>query len=301
LISRFEKAFLCRLLFLSLYNGIPVRLLHGIVKNSDGLLFSCDLDTNADVKTLTGNGHCQKDLFPSTHWSVVVAAGKSQDEPENAQAALAELCQTYWGPLYSFVRSRGYTVHDAQDLTQSFFGYLIEHKIYARADRQKGRFRSFLLASLKNFLADVSDRERTLKHGGGQDFLPLHEEQIKEAESLFQNHRSASNEDQIFDRSWAEALVAAGLERLSADYRGETKEKLFDELRIFLAGSAGPPPAYAELAVRLGATESTLRSHVTRLRARYREALRAEVRRTVGTEAEVDGELHELLRVLTRV
>jgi RNA polymerase sigma-70 factor (ECF subfamily) len=239
-------------------------------------------------------------LFPSTHWSAVLAAGRSHAEPQLAQAALAELCQTYWAPLYSFVRSRGYTVHDAQDFTQSFFAYVIEHKIYARVDRQKGRFRSFLLASLKNFLADASDRERTLKRGGGQSFLPLHEEQVKEAESLFQNHRTASTEELIFDRSWAEALVAAGLERLSADYRSEAREKLFNELRIFLAGSAGPPPAYAELAVRLGMTESTLRSHVTRLRARYREVLRAEVRRTVDTEAEVDEELHELLRVLTR-
>jgi RNA polymerase sigma factor (sigma-70 family) len=251
------------------------------------------------VKTLAGNGCRQSDLFPSTRWSVVVAAGESQAEPEVAHAALAELCQTYWAPLYSFVRSRGYTVHDAQDLTQSFFAHLIEHKIYARVDRQKGRFRSFLLASLKNFLADASDRERTLKRGGGQSFLPLHEEQVKEAESVFQNHRTASSEELIFDRSWAEALVAAGLERLSADYKGEAKEKLFNELRIFLAGCAGPPPAYSDLVDRLGMTESTLRSHVTRLRARYREVLRAEVRRTVDTEAEVDEELHELLRVLT--
>src|SRR6266480_3036531 len=267
---------------------------------SRGLLFSVVLIETAEVKTLAGNGCRQSDLFPSTHWSVVLAAGRSQAEPEIAQAALAELCQTYWAPLYSFVRSRGYSVHDSQDLTQSFFAYLIEHKIYARVDRQKGRFRSFLLASLKNFLADASDRERTLKRGGGQYFLPLHEEQIKEAESLFQSHRTASTEELIFDRSWAEALVAAGLERLSADYRSEAKEKLFSELKIFVAGCAGPPPAYAELAVRLGMTESTLRSHVTRLRARYREALRAEVRRTVDTEAQVDEELHELLRVLTR-
>jgi RNA polymerase sigma factor (sigma-70 family) len=252
------------------------------------------------VKTLTGNGHAQSDLFPSTHWSVIVAAGRSQAEPEVARAALAELCQTYWAPLYSFVRSRGYTVHDAQDLTQSFFAYLIERKIYARVDRRKGRFRSFLLASLKNFLADASDRDRTLKRGGGRDFLPLHEEQIKDAESLFQNHRGTSTEDQIFDRGWAEALVTAGLERLSADYKRESKEKLFNELRIFVAGCAGPLPAYAELAARLGLTESTLRSHVARLRARYREALRAEVRRTVDTEAEVNEELHELLHVLTR-
>ena len=253
-----------------------------------------------DVKTLAGNGRRQSDLFPSTHWSVVLAAGRSQAEPQLAQAALAELCQTYWAPLYSFVRSRAYTVHDAQDLTQSFFAYLIEHKIYQRVDPHKGRFRSFLLASLKNFLADASDREHTLKRGGGQSFLPLHEEQIKEAESLFQNHRTASTEELIFDRSWAEALVSAALERLSADYKGEAKEKLFNELRIFLAGCAGAPPAYAELAVRLGVTESTLRSHVTRLRARYREVLRAEVRRTVDSEAEVDEELHELLHVLTR-
>jgi RNA polymerase sigma factor (sigma-70 family) len=246
-----------------------------------------------DVKTLVGNGHARSDLFPSTHWSVVLAAGETQAEPEIAQAALAELCQTYWAPLYGFVRSRGYIMHDAQDLTQSFFAY-------ARVDRQKGRFRSFLLASLKNFLADAFDRDRTLKRGGGQDFLPLHEEQVEEAESLFQTHGAMSSEDQIFDRSWAEALVTAGLERLSADYRSEAKAKLFNELRIFLTSGAEPLPAYAELAVRLGMTESTLRSHVTRLRARYREALRAEVRRTVDTEAEVGEELHELLRVLTR-
>src|SRR5204863_1881294 len=156
--------------------------------------FSAILIQTGDVKTLAGNGHARSDLFPSTHWSAVLAAGESQAESEVAQAALAELCQTYWAPLYSFVRGRGYTVHDAQDLTQSFFAYLIEHKIYARVDRQKGRFRSFLLVSLKNFLADAFDRDRTLKRGGGQSFLPLHEEQAKEAESLFQTHSSASSE-----------------------------------------------------------------------------------------------------------
>jgi hypothetical protein len=137
------------------------------------------------VKALAGNGCRQKDFFPLTHWSAIIAAGRSQAEPEIAQAALAELCQTYWSPLYSFVRSRGYSVHDAQDLTQSFFAFLIEHKIYKRVDPQKGRFRAFLLAYMKNFLAEASDRERTLKRGGGQNLLPLHEEQIKEAESLF--------------------------------------------------------------------------------------------------------------------
>src|SRR6476659_228803 len=231
----------------------------------------------ASVNTGGGDGHSRSDLFPSTHWSVVLAAGRTRAEPDIAGAALAELCQIYWAPLYGFVRSRGYTVHDAQDLTQSFFAYLLEHKLYARADRQKGRFRSFLLASVKNFLADAADRERTLKRGGAQNFLPLHEAQVDEAESLFQTHSRTSNEDRLFDRSWAEALVAAGLERLLSDYKNQGKERLFNELRIFVPGGADPLPTYAQLAARMEITESTLRSHVTRLRARYREIGRAHV------------------------
>jgi RNA polymerase sigma factor (sigma-70 family) len=254
-----------------------------------------------NLNTRAANGQGRSDVFPSTHWSVVFAAGRSEVEPQMAEAALAELCRGYWAPLYGFVRSRGHTVHDAQDLTQSFFAYVLEHKVYARANRQKGRFRSFLLASLKNFLADAADRERTLKRGGAQIFLPLHEEQAQEAESLFQTHSGISNEDRLFDRSWAEALVAAALERLSADYKREGKEQLFKELRIFIAGGAEPPPTYGELTDRLGITESTLRSHVTRLRARYREALRTEVRRTVDSEKQVDQELRELLHVLTEM
>ena len=251
-----------------------------------------------NVNTLLRYGHGQSDFFPSTHWTIVLAAGRNQAEPEIAEAALAELCQTYWGPLYSFVRNRGYTIHDAQDLTQSFFAYLLERKVYARVEREKGKFRSFLLACLKNFLGHAADRQRTLKRCSGQEFLPLHEDRIEEAESLFQSYGATSSGDQIFDRSWAEALIAAGLERLSAEYKSESKEKLFNELRIFVAGSANPLPTYAELADRVGITDSTLRSHVTRLRARYREALRAEVRRTVDTETQVDEELHELLHLL---
>ena len=142
-------------------------MLHEILLFSLACFSSAVLVQSFKVNTLVGNGDTRSDLFPSTRWSVVLAAGKSDAEPEISQAALAELCQTYWAPLYSFVRSRGYTVHDAQDLTQSFFAYLLEHKIYARVDRQKGKFRSFLLASVKNFLTHESDRARTLKRGGG--------------------------------------------------------------------------------------------------------------------------------------
>ena len=276
-------------------------MLHEISISVVSGLSSETLKEAANLNIRVASGQSRSDVFPSTHWSVVLAAGKSQAEPQTAEAALAELCQVYWAPLYGFVRSRGHTVHDAQDLTQSFFAYLLEHKIYARVNRQKGRFRSFLLASLKNFLADAADKERTLKRGGAQIFLPLHEDQAQEAESLFQTHSGMSNGDRLFDRSWAEALVSAALERVSEDYKREAKEHLFNELRMFVAGGAEPPPTYAELTDRLGITESTLRSHVTRLRVRYREALRNEVRRTVDSEKQVDQELRELLHVLTEM
>jgi RNA polymerase sigma-70 factor (ECF subfamily) len=242
----------------------------------------------------------QDDPFASTHWSVIVAAGKSESEPERARAALTELCQTYWTPLYTFVRTRGYSVHDAQDLIQGFFAHLIEHEIYARTERAKGRFRSFLLAALKNFLADAYTHAHRLKRGGGEEFLPLDEERAEAAESLFQT-RSANFElgaDRLFERSWAEALVRAGLARLSAEYANEGKRSLFQQLKIFLTGTAAPLPTYDQLAAELGMPAPTLRSHVTRLRTRYRELLRAEVRQTVETDAEVDAELHELFRVL---
>lgn len=254
------------------------------------------------MQPLPGTIRGQSEPFAPTQWSVVLAAGESQSEPEAARTALAQLCQTYWPPLYTFVRSRGYAIHDAQDLTQSFFAYLIEHKLYARVDRQKGKFRSFLLASLKNLLADAHDRARTLKRGGGQHFLPLSEVQVAEAESLFQTHygdEESPNEDRVFERTWAETLVTGALVRLATEYQAEGKGKLFAELKIFLTGGVDPIPTYADLSTRLGVPASSLRSDVTRLRARYREALRAEVRRTVERESEVESELRELLRVLT--
>jgi len=255
------------------------------------------------VQTLPGTVSGHPEPFTPTHWSVVLAAGKSQTDSETSRAALANLCETYWPPLYAFLRARGHSNHDAQDLTQGFFAFLIERKIYARADRKNGKFRSFLLASLKNFLSDARDRDQALKRGGGYQFVSLDESQTEGAESLLQAHSSSEHgaigEDRIFERSWAETLVATTLDRVAATYQAEGKENVFQELRTFLTIGAAPLPTYAELGVRLEIAESTLRSHVTRLRSRYREVLRAEVRKTVNTEAEVDGELRELLRVLT--
>lgn len=252
--------------------------------------------------TDTANGH--RDVFSVTQWSVILSAGETQADAETARGALAHLCQTYWPPLYSYARGRGYSMHDAQDLTQGFFLYFIAHQVYKRAERQKGKFRCFLLASFKNFLSDARDRDKALKRGGGRDFIPLDEGRANTAESLFQTHcgrdSDVSTEDRLFERSWAETLATTTLERLGASYRSEAKERLFEELKGFLTVGAAPLPTYTALASRLGITESTLRSHVTRLRAQYREVLRAEVRRTVEKDADVDGELRELLRVLTR-
>ncbi len=242
------------------------------------------------------------DPFAPTHWSVIAAASRNEIEPEQARAALGQLCEVYWAPLYAFVRSRGHSVHDAQDLTQSFFAHLIEREIYGRADRAKGRFRSFLLAALKNFLADAYAYAHALKRGGAEDFLPLDESRAEAAESLFQTHSKTGEpigEDRLFEKSWADALVATSLARLLAEYQSEDKQTLFERLKIFLTGSPDPLPSYDQLSIEMEMPASSIRTYVTRLRQRYRETLRAEVRQTVETEAEVDEELHELFRVLS--
>ena len=248
-----------------------------------------------------GIANANGDAFAATHWSVVAAARKSETEPELARRALAELCEVYWTPLYSFVRTRGYSVHDAQDLTQSFFEHLIENEIYGKADRNLGRFRTFLIAALKNFLADRYSYTRAAKRGGAEEFLPLDDERAEAAESLFQTHFAAAEPDaaeRVFDRSWAETLVAGSLQRVAEEYKEQGKQGLFLQLKVFLTGSDEPLPSYDELAESTGLPASTLRSHVTRLRARYRELLRSAVRQTVASSSEVDVELRELFRVL---
>ncbi len=233
---------------------------------------------------------------------MVLLAGRAVGAQESAQHALAQLCRTYWVPLYGFIRSRGYSVHDAQDLTQGFFGHLIEHQICARTDQTRGRFRSFLLASVKHFLNDAYGRERALKRGGGYEFLPLHDEQAEAAEASFCRSTTPGSdtaEDRLFERQWAQTLIDTTLGRLTAGYEAEGKGALFRSLEVFVRGSADPLPSYEQLSAQLAMPAATVRSHVGRLRGRYRELLRAELRRTVETEEEVDRELRELLRVLT--
>lgn len=237
--------------------------------------------------------------FATTHWSVVDACAYDN---ETADAALARLCRDYWPPLYTFARRRGYSPADAQDLVQGFFAYLLQSKAYAHTDRRKGKFRSFLLASLKNYMANAWDRERALKRGGDCEFVLLDEE-IGRNKALYappesQCVRMDLDEERQYEEAWAAALVARALERIEAEFSNTLKMRLFSGLKPFLTGGVGLPTR-EETAKQLKMPVETLRSHLSRLRARYRELLREEVAKTIGAAEDVDEELHYLYRILT--
>lgn len=238
--------------------------------------------------------------FAPTHWSVVFLSAKNAAAPQSgSDDALASLCRTYWPPLYTFVRRRGYGPADAQDLAQDFFIHLLETDALAKVDPARGRFRTFLLAALKNFLANAHEKRTALKRGGAFEFLPL-DGLLDKTEAAVQSEGEVAGEDRQFEERWATALVGRALDQLRADMAREGKERLYDELQVFVTG-AGALPDQSATATRLGIPFATLRTHIRRLRERYRDVLRAEVARTVATPAEVDDELRHLCAVLTRV
>ena len=230
--------------------------------------------------------------FPPTHWSAVLAAGQAAGS--KADAALAELCRTYWYPIYAFARRKGNQPADAQDLTQAFFAHLIETNLVRKADPQKGRFRSFLLGCFIVFLASEHQRAASQRRGGGVLLVPL---DLHEAELRFAREPSSTaSPEQLYDRHWAVAALDATLARLETEMRQSGRGDLFQELLPGLQGDEGP--VYAELARRLGTTEATLRVTVHRLRTRYRELLRAVVAQTLNDPMEVDAELAHLMAAL---
>jgi RNA polymerase sigma-70 factor (ECF subfamily) len=232
-------------------------------------------------------------MFVTTHWSVVLAA--AQSDTTQARAALAKLCQTYWFPLYAYVRRRGHSPADAEDFTQAFFLSLLQSHSVARADQSRGRFRSFLLGAMNHFLADEWAKARAQKRGGGQKLLSL---DLAAAEHRFDLEPANLNTpDQAFDREWAGALLDAVLTRLENEFRAENKAALFDALKQTLTGASGTQP-YPAIAAQLGMNEGAVRVAVHRLRKRYRELLRAEIADTVGSPEEVKPELKHLFRVL---
>jgi DNA-directed RNA polymerase specialized sigma24 family protein len=235
--------------------------------------------------------------FRSTHWSVVLTAAQAQTPA--GQAALAELYRTYWYPLYSHVRRRGYNPADSQDLTQSFFLHLLEHRGLTQVAPHKGRFRSFLLAALQNFLATTRRQNCTLKRGGLCTFISLDAEAVESRYRLEPADDSALTAEQLFDARWALTLLNEAMGRVRAQYVARGKGKVFEALKGFLpGGSAGGSGCHREAAATLGVSEAAVTSLIHRLRQQYSVALRREVARTVLEPAAINEELHLLYQAL---
>jgi DNA-directed RNA polymerase specialized sigma24 family protein len=233
--------------------------------------------------------------FMTTHWSLVLAAGSSEDA--DRREALARLCQGYWYPLYAFVRRQGHGPHDAQDLTQEFFSRLLEKDYLGDVDRSKGKFRSFLLVALKHFLSKEWAHAKTLKRGGGRSPVSL---DALGAETRYRREPTDNvTPETVFNQRWALALLDCVLTRLSEEYQATGRRATFEQLQGCLTGDKHSPP-YAALAVKLGTTEGAVKVAVHRLRQRYRAVLREEIAQTVADPAEIDDEIRELFSALGR-
>jgi RNA polymerase sigma factor (sigma-70 family) len=233
-------------------------------------------------------------LFTTTHWSVVLAAGQL-DAPQ-ANEALEKLCRTYWYPLYAYARREGFCAADSQDLTQEFFARLLSKNYLGQVAPQKGRFRSFLLASLRHFLSDQRDRARAAKRGGGAEIFSL---DAQDAENRYRLEPvDRMDAEKIFERWWAMTLLEQALMRLREESVIAGKGELFECLRDFVAGES--EISCGEVAVELGQTESAVKSAVYRLRQRYRALVREEIAQTVADPAEVDEEIRYLITVMSQ-
>lgn len=228
--------------------------------------------------------------FLLTHWSMIVRAGDSLS-PERDKA-MAQLCQSYWYPLYAFVRRKGHSHEDASDLTQAFFAQLIEKHYLRSVDPNLGKFRTFLLASITHFLANERDKSRAARRGGGRQILSL---DAMEANQRYQMEPlDPETPETLYERRWAETLIAVVVERLAK----ETDEKRFEVLKGFLLEDKGAV-TYAEAAQQQGMTVAGVTSAIFRMRARFRALLFAEVANTVASPEEVEPELRHLLAALT--
>lgn len=231
--------------------------------------------------------------FGTTQWSVVLSAGKQ--DSEQAQQALAKLCQSYWYPLYVFVRRQGQRPEDAQDLVQGFFAKVIEKNYIADAEREKGRFRSFLLLALKRYMANEWDHAHREKRGGGKEIISLDEQNTEmryKAEPADQ-----MSPEKAFERQWALTLLQQVLDRLSAEFSAPDRARIFEELKVFLNGEKGG--SYAEVGARLGMSESAIKVTVHRLRVRYRELLKLEIADTVSSPEAIKDEINHLFTALS--
>lgn len=231
--------------------------------------------------------------FNSTHWSLVLAAGHPSSP--NARAALEELCRAYWPPLYAFVRRQGHGPEEAKDLTQEFFLRLLAKDALTGVDPAKGRFRSFLLASIKNLMANEWHRAHTRKRGGDAVTFSLDDSSGEECHPPGLADRLTP--DRLFDRRWAETLLERVLVRVREEWNSRDRRGRFDDLKVFLVGPRGEVPV-AEVAARLDVTVPALRAMLHRLRESYRRVFTEEISRTVASPADVEDEIRHLLAAL---
>lgn len=228
-------------------------------------------------------------LFESTHWSIVLRA---RDEDEEARKALEQLCHSYWYPLYAFARRSGKSPDDAADVTQGFFAQLIERQGLSKIAPEKGRFRTFLLASLKNFIRNDWRHNATLKRGGGVSTYSLSDQDM---ESRYQDYAvdSSTAEDE-FERDWVESLLAAVIARLRSDYEKAGRIELFNALNAYLVADETRLPQ-SDLAAQLGLSVPAVKMSIYRMRKRYAELVRAEIAATVSSPEDIDDELNRLI------
>ncbi|HZZ73027.1 MAG TPA: RNA polymerase subunit sigma-24 [Pirellulales bacterium] len=231
----------------------------------------------------------QEPNFRTTRWSVVIAAGN--DPSHSAKRALADLCECYWYPLYAYLRKRGESAQDAQDTTQGFFAQLLEKEILQKVDRDRGRFRSFLLSALQHFLANERRHARADKRGGGQRMLSL---DFNAGEQRYcHEDREEISPQKLFERRWAMALLEQTLGRLQEEYTAKGKAPLFGALKAHLLQSPSEV-RYQDLAAELSLTEAALKSAMHSLKKRYRDLLLAAVGETVADPLEVKQEINDL-------
>jgi RNA polymerase sigma factor (sigma-70 family) len=251
-------------------------------------------DNGASLSTvgLSAGGQNGAVAFATTHWSVVLTA---QGESPAAEKALERLCRIYWWPFYSFVRRQGYTPEEAQDLTQSFFALLLKNRNLDAVRQEKGRLRSYLLASLKNFLGDAHRRATRVKRGEGKPLVPL--EELLACEGSDSEPAHALSADRIYEHHWALTLLDQVLARLEEEYRVAGNVTLFERLRQMLADETDRC-SQAEIAQELGMSEHALKQAFYRMRRRYGLLLREEIAETVAAPDEVEDELRHFIAVL---
>jgi RNA polymerase sigma factor (sigma-70 family) len=249
-------------------------------------------DNDVTSLTATGENAYHGAAFTTTHWSVVLEA---QGESPAAQKALEILCRTYWRPLYTFVRRQCLTREEAQDLVQEFFARLLEHRNLNTVQREKGRLRSYLLVSLKRFLASEQHRARGVKRYETGPHIPL--EELLESDAADFELAETWSADRLYERHWALAVLEQVIARLESEYRGAGNAPLFDRLKEFLVGERGRP-TQAEIAIELGMTENAVKQAFHRFRQRYRVLLREEIAHTVAQPGDVEAELRHFVSVL---